>query len=99
MVTERWHIGEVPAAFASLDTLARSLGFRACLFGSTLVAGEGRDLDVAMMRILGEDGDYHKFMAAFGGEVVKRFDNPERGNHSYEVARDGKLYHFCFGRF
>jgi hypothetical protein len=97
--TKRWTVDEVPAAFAELDPLAQSFGFRACLFGSTMKSESGRDLDIAMMKIFGTEPDHRKFLAAFGGEVVKRFDNPERGNHSYEVARDGKLYHFSFGRF
>lgn len=94
-----WEIGEVPAAFASVSRLADECGFLAALFGSTVKQGRGRDLDVAMVSRFRERSDFRKFLDAFGGELVRRLEGPaERGNHSYEVARDGRLYHFCFGR-
>lgn len=94
-------LAEVPAVFAEIGELADKHGYIACLFGSTVKRGDGRDLDVMMLSRFGERQCWREFLAAFGGTVVKQYHREpvERGNHSYEVERAGKLYHFVFGRF
>jgi len=95
----RWFVEDVPACFAPIAELADKHGYVACLFGSVVKSGEGRDLDVMMVSRFRQSQDYHKFLAEFGGTVERTFQRPERLNHSYEVSKDGRLYHFIFGRF
>jgi len=99
MDTELWTIEDVPACFARVAEIADRHGYIATLFGSTVKEGKGRDLDVMMVSRFGESQDWVHFLAEFGGVLKALYRRRDRSNHSYEIAREGKLYHFVFGRF
>jgi hypothetical protein len=103
-----WSVADVPKFFPAVAELADRNGYIACVFGSVVKEGTGRDLDVMMLTRYKARTDYHIFLAEFGGALERRYPMPgdeqyeervAKGNHSYEVRKDGRLYHFVFGRF
>jgi hypothetical protein len=94
-----WELLDVPAVFGPVADLAESCGYVAAVFGSVLKVGTGRDLDIMLKPIADREQNKGGFQSAFGGTVHRRFCNASTGRESYEVLRNGKLYHFVFGSF
>jgi hypothetical protein len=97
--TRCWSLAEVSDYFGPIAELADQCGYIASLFGSTVKNGIGRDLDILMVSRFKEEQNKSKFLAQFGGEVVKRTERVDRGSLGLEIRKDGRLYDFRFGRF
>jgi hypothetical protein len=96
-VTDVWTVAEVPEHFAPIAALASECGFIASIFGSVVKKGGGRDLDVLMKASIDTPRNERRFIADFGGVVRRERRNAERQILSYEVEKQGRLYHFVFG--
>jgi hypothetical protein len=92
-----WTIFEVPARFAPLSELAACYGFLAAVFGSTVIAGKGNDLDVLMRVRRGSQPDLPGFLRAFGGVEIDRRTNRVKGILAIKVLKAGRAYDFVFG--
>jgi poly(3-hydroxybutyrate) depolymerase len=93
----RWLIAEVPEHFGAIATLASECGFVASIFGSVVKEGSGRDMDVLMKASVDTPRNERRFLAGFGGTIQRKRRNTETQILSYEVEKDGRLYHFVFG--
>ena len=99
MATKRWDASAATAAIREVTPLARRFGFCASLFGSVACNGEGNDLDLLLWRVPHwAAADERGFLEAFGGETVAEHNRADRTTYSFEVARDGRLFHFVFQR-
>jgi hypothetical protein len=92
-----WSFADVPPLFERVWKLADDCGYLASLFGSVVKAGKGRDLDILLTPYANREQDKERFGHEFGGQVERKFIDPERGKESYEVRRGGRIYHFVFG--
>lgn len=94
-----WELSEVPDRFEPVRLLADHHGYLAAIFGSVVRCGRGQDLDILMVRRFGKKANYQNFLVDFGGEIVRAHSGENCRNHSYEVVRGDRIYHFVFGQF
>lgn len=93
-----WTIAEVIDVFPALRALALRHGYVVAICGSVL-SGVGRDLDLVLIPLADRTSDASGLAIEFGGQVVRRSVDEARGVRSYEVEKDGHLYHWIFGKF
>jgi len=95
----RWTLAEAVEEFPVLSELAERHGFRLSMFGSVLIQGEGRDLDLLLSPFGSEKQNEVRFLAEFGGILKGSRLNVAHGIKAFQVERGGRLYDFVFGGF
>jgi hypothetical protein len=98
-VVIRWDAPLALEQFAALSALAEDCGYRMAMLGSVLKHGSGADLDLLMRPLHGVEQRREAFLVRFGGKLVKKRWNQERGIDGCQVERGGRLYDFIFGEF
>jgi len=98
-VVDRWTLAEAVAEFPALSELAESCGYRLSMFGSTLLKGEGNDLDLLLSPFGSTPQTEVRFLREFGGVLKSTRLNVAHNVKAFEVEKNGRLYDFVFGGF
>lgn len=98
MATE-WTLSDAVAEFPKLSQAAENWGYRLSLFGSVLLKGHGRDLDLLATPIGNTEKSHVQFLGHFGGVLKSTSLDQAKNICSVQVEREGRIYHFVFGGF
>ncbi|MDR3754295.1 MAG: hypothetical protein P4K78_10765 [Terracidiphilus sp.] len=100
MARTSWTIEDALPVFKEITAQAREYGFFPAIFGSVARTGAGRDLDLYMVHVPHWSAipQCSKWLEDFGGTIMHVNQRPDRTTRSWEILREGRLYHFVFAK-
>jgi hypothetical protein len=94
-----WTLAAAVEEFAAISELAEEHGFRLSMFGSVVMKGKGRDLDLLFSPFGSTEHSEVRFLARFGGVLKGTRLNVAHNVRAFQVEKNGRLYDFVFGGF